>query len=204
MESINELKKLNIETPRGDISSRAAGEHGSTLIVGIHGWSQRNGWHTWEPLMFPLATAGFYVVAIDMPGWGESSTWTSGAIDDETAIDVIAVIVEALEYDESILMGKSWGGGVAIGAALNHPSTITRLILTAPAYRNLDMLGQLSQPVLMAWAEDDPVIPFRYAAEYKKRLSTLQFISFPTGGHSAAQNNVEQFVPIAIDFLKPD
>ena len=201
MESTNEMNELIIETPRGAISSRAAGEPGLPLIVGIHGWSQRNGWHTWKPLMSPLASAGFFVVSIDMPGWGESSPWTMGTINNKTAIEVVAAVVDALDYDESTLMGKSWGGGIAISAALNHPATVTKLILTAPAFRNLDMLGQLSQPVLMAWAEDDPVIPYSYAAEYKNQISTLQFVSFPTGGHSAAQNNVEQFVPVAIEFL---
>jgi hypothetical protein len=28
-------------------------EGAGPLVLGLHGWSQRNGWHTWEPLIAP-------------------------------------------------------------------------------------------------------------------------------------------------------
>ena len=36
------------------VYGKLAGDPGSPLVLGLHGWSQRNGWHTWKPLMDPL------------------------------------------------------------------------------------------------------------------------------------------------------
>ena len=40
-------------------------------------------------------------------------------------------------------MGKSWGGAVALEAAMKSPSVVSKLILSAPAYRELNKLSEL-------------------------------------------------------------
>lgn len=197
-----DLEEKYLELSNGKIFSMIAGDPSSPVVLCIHGWSQRNGWHTWQPLMAPLAEAGFFIVSVDMPGWGKSPGWTSGSIPTEMAVDAVASIIQVLGQDSAVLMGKSWGGGVAIETALRYSSNITGLILTAPAFRNIEKLKQLSQTVLLAWAEDDPVIPIGYAHEYQTRIPSLKFVSYPTGGHSAAPKNAGAFVPIAVEFLK--
>jgi pimeloyl-ACP methyl ester carboxylesterase len=55
-------------------------------------------------------------------------------------------------------MGKSWGGGVALQTALDHPERVEKLILTAPALSALT--GWRILPAGFAGlGEDDPVIP---------------------------------------------
>ncbi|MEJ2746901.1 MAG: hypothetical protein P8183_03145, partial [Anaerolineae bacterium] len=66
------MEDIWIETEYGKVFAKAAGPRDGRFLLGIHGYSQRNGWHTWEPLMAPLAKAGFRVVSVDMPGWGQS------------------------------------------------------------------------------------------------------------------------------------
>ena len=61
-----------IQTENGLIYGMCAGDPGSALVLSLHGWSQSNGWQTWQPLLQPLAEAGYYVVSVDMPGWGQS------------------------------------------------------------------------------------------------------------------------------------
>jgi pimeloyl-ACP methyl ester carboxylesterase len=99
-------------------------------------------------------------------------------------------------------MGKSWGGAVAIETALHHPDKVTKLILTAPAYSTYTALQTMQTPVLLAWAEDDPVIPFAYAAKFAEAAPNVQLETYPTGGHSAAPKNAADFAPRAINFLK--
>jgi pimeloyl-ACP methyl ester carboxylesterase len=104
--------------------------------------------------------------------------------------------------ETAVLMGKSWGGAVAIQTAMAHPNKITKLILTAPAYATYSALPTLTQPVLLAWAEDDPVIPIAYAAKFAEAAPNVQLQTYPTGGHSAAPKNAADFAPKAVEFLK--
>jgi pimeloyl-ACP methyl ester carboxylesterase len=196
------MEELIISTDKGRVFGMSLGEVGAPLVLGIHGWSQRNGWHTWQPMMEPLSAAGFRVICIDMPGWGQSDSWGSGPLGGQEAIDALLAILDSLGSKSAFLMGKSWGGGIALTAALNHPTRVEKLILTAPAFRELNKLGALSQPALMAWAEDDPVIPYQYAELYVESAPNIELVTYAAGGHNAGPKNAEDFAPRVIKFLR--
>ncbi len=189
--------KLELTTVYGKL----AGDPAMPLVLGLHGWSQKNGWQTWEPLMEPLAGAGFCVVCVDMPGWGKSAAIDSLPLSGMRAVSVVIDIMNGLQKKTAVLMGKSWGGGVAVQTAVSYPERISGLILTAPALRDLDQLQRLRKPVLLSWAEDDPVIPIAMAEKYVTAVPGLTFLGYPHGGHSAAQHNVQDFAPHAVHFL---
>lgn len=194
------MEEIWIDIPAGKVFGMTAGD--GPLVLGLHGWSQRNGWHTWEPLIKPLAAGGFRVVSVDMPGWGNSPATGDGRLSPEEAVGVILALLDALGAETAVLMGKSWGGGVALQVALDHPARVTKLILTAPAFRDFGRLEQLSQPVLLAWAKDDGVIPIDYADEYTGRAPDVRLETYESGGHGAAPNNADDFAPKAIAFLQ--
>jgi pimeloyl-ACP methyl ester carboxylesterase len=196
------LNDIWIETPEAKIFGKSAGQPDHPLVLGLHGWSQRNGWHTWEPLLEPLASAGFFALSVDLPGWGQSDPWGSTPTSNEQGVEAVLAIIEFLGKGSAVLMGKSWGGAVAIETALRHPNQISKLILTAPAYTNFTALRGLTQPILLAWAEDDPVIPFAYAVKFAESIPHVQLETYPTGGHSAAPKNAADFAPKAVNFLK--
>ena len=153
--------------------------------------------------MAPLAEAGYQVVCVDMPGWGQSTTMVSGSLVGETAVLATLSILDGLKIDRTAaIMGKSWGGGVALELALDYPERVGKLILTAPAFQQFSLLGEIRQPVLLAWAADDPIIPIRTADEYMRGLHHCQFVEYETGGHSAAMKNAEDFAPKIIEFLR--
>ena len=194
------MEEIFIDTEIATIFAKSAGTQENPLVLGVHGYSQRNGWHTWEPLMRPLAQVGFWVVSVDMPGWGRTVLkQLEKNVSPETAV---LQMLDSLDVDQAILMGKSWGGGVVLEVALNHPQRVTKLILTAPAWQNVDPLRNLQQPVLLAWAKDDPVIPYEQAAHYTEQLPNVQLETYESGGHSAAQKNIADFAPKAIEFLR--
>lgn len=198
------MDDVYIQLQTTTVYGKLAGEPSNPLVLGIHGWSQRNGWHTWEPLMEPLATAGFCVVSVDMPGWGESPAMDALPLGGERAVQVVVDIMNGLQKETAVLMGKSWGGGVAIQAALERPERVTKLILSAPAFRDMERLREVRQPVLLAWAEDDPVIPPAYGNKYRSALRNSTLVMYPSGGHSAAPKNAEDFAPRATEFLREE
>ena len=152
--------------------------------------------------MEPLAAAGYCVVSVDMPGWGKSPALDATPLGGSRAASVVINILDGLQKETAVLMGKSWGGGVALKTALEQPARITGLILTAPALQNFAQLHELQAPVLMAWAEDDPVISISNADRYRAALPEMQLVTYATGGHSAAQKNAADFAPKAIQFLR--
>lgn len=190
--------KLQLTTVYGKL----AGDPASPLVLGIHGWSQRNGWQTWAPLLAPLAAAGYCAVSVDMPGWGQSPAMDALPLGGERAAQVVIDLMDGLQQERAVLMGKSWGGGIALETALIFPERVAGLILTAPARRNVDPLRGLHQPVLLAWAEDDGVIPVVEVERYRSVLADLEVVTYPTGGHSAAPKNADDFAPRAAAFLQ--
>jgi pimeloyl-ACP methyl ester carboxylesterase len=152
--------------------------------------------------MQPLAEAGYYVISVDMPGWGKSQSWVDGPLSNGMAEEAVLAILDGLNRDSAILMGKSWGGGIALELAVDFPLRVSELVLTAPAFRELPRLQTLSQPVLLAWAKDDPVIPVLYAAEFENAIPDIEVIIYDQGGHSAAARNAPDFSQQAIRFLK--
>ena len=189
--------KLELTTVYGKL----AGDPAAPLVLGLHGWSQRNGWRSWEPLMAPLADAGYCAVSVDMPGWGDSPALDNLPLGGERAVSVVIDIMNGLQKETAVLMGKSWGGGVAVRTAIAFAERINRLVLTAPALRNFEQVGLLTQPVLLAWAEDDPIIPCAMADVFVKMAPQTELVIYPTGGHSAAQNNAAEFAPRLLAFL---
>ncbi|MFO7664936.1 MAG: alpha/beta fold hydrolase [Chloroflexota bacterium] len=196
------MNEIVILTKIGRISALETGKEMDPLVLGLHGWSQRNGRHIWEPLMEPLADAGFHVVSVDMPGWGQSPSLSDRPIERNDAHNSILAILTALgsEHD-AVLMGKSWGGGLALDIALDFPQRVSKLILSAPAFSDFARLPALRQPLLLAWAEDDPVIPIQFAVHYQS-VPTLKNVTYATGGHNAATKNAGEFAPVAVTFLQ--
>ncbi len=196
-----EYAKIIIDTAYGPLSVRVSGSPDSEIVIAVHGWSQRNGWHTWAPLMTPLSDAGLFVVSLDMPGWGDSPAWTDGPLNVDYAVAALAQVSDHFGKEQVVIMGKSWGGGIGLQYAIDYPKRVSKLILSAPGFRNFESLTELSQPVLLVWAEDDPVIAFRHSAKFLDRIPEVTLMSFKSGGHSAAPKNSEVFAPAAVQFI---
>lgn len=104
-----------VYTDRGD---------GPAAIVFVHGWSCDRSY--WEGTMEAFAP-DLRVVAIDLPGHGESGTG-------RTEWDVagygrdVAAVVDALDLRSVILVGHSMGGPVALEAARHLPGRVAGVI----------------------------------------------------------------------------
>ncbi len=84
----------------------------------------------WSEHLEPLAAAGYRVIAPDLPGFGEApvapgphAPWN----------DVLETMRE-LELDRAALVGNSFGGAVALRAAVVAPAAVSALaLISAPA-----------------------------------------------------------------------
>jgi pimeloyl-ACP methyl ester carboxylesterase len=76
----------------------------------------------------PELSGEYQIYSFDMPGFGESSDWVAnyGYV---AAADYLAEAIRLLGLDPVIITGFSWGGGVALAFAANHPDLTATLLL---------------------------------------------------------------------------
>ncbi|MFJ8003932.1 alpha/beta fold hydrolase [Streptomyces fagopyri] len=95
-------------------------------IVLLHGSGPgATGWSNFRPNIEALA-AHHRVLAVDMPGWGESDTQTA-----ETGRDHVETLLQFLDevgVEKAALVGNSMGGMTAISTAVRHPDRVSHLI----------------------------------------------------------------------------
>ncbi len=100
-----------------------------------------------------LAQADRRVVAVDLPGFGDSSKPLSAAYDAPYFANAIIELCDAMGLERPSLVGNSMGGRVAIEVGLTQPERVGRIALLAPAVawlrpRQWDWLLRLDLPKL--------------------------------------------------------
>src|SRR3954452_260698 len=79
-----------------------------------------------------LLATRYRVIAIEMPGFGQSAENTRTRTMPELAATIVKA-ADALGLDRFDLMGTSFGGKAALWLAVRHPERVRALVLEAPA-----------------------------------------------------------------------
>jgi pimeloyl-ACP methyl ester carboxylesterase len=83
----------------------------------------------WSEQLEPLAAAGYRVIALDLPGFGEAPPPT---VEDAPWSDVLETM-DGLGVERAALVGNSFGGAVALRVAAAAPDRVTALaLISAP------------------------------------------------------------------------
>ncbi|WP_440694058.1 alpha/beta fold hydrolase [Clavibacter nebraskensis] len=119
----------------------------ATATVLLHGAA--GSWTTWTPALRAARAAGTPlddVVAVDLPGWGDS---VLGVPDDHVTLDAmtdaVLRVVDDLGYADCRVVGHSMGGFIALHAAVRHPQRVRSLALVSPTLRSV--LRSAAHPV---------------------------------------------------------
>ncbi len=92
-----------------------------------------------------LAGDDFRVIALDVPGFGDSVKPIGAPYDAKWFARTVVAALDALEIDRADLVGNSMGGRIAIETGFQHPDRVGKLVLLSPA---------------LAWLRDRPWAPF--------------------------------------------
>ncbi len=112
----------------GGIAWREAGRGAPVLL--IHGVGLNA--DAWEPQIVTLS-ARRRVIAVDMPGHGQSDLLPDGAgLDGYVA--AMAGLIDALEISPVPVVGHSMGALIALGLALDYPSMIAAVVALNSVY----------------------------------------------------------------------
>ncbi len=75
----------------------------------------------------------FRVIAVDLPGFGDSDKPIGASYDARFFARAVVDLLDALELDRVHLIGNSLGGRVALEVGLLHPDRVDRLALLCPS-----------------------------------------------------------------------
>lgn len=98
------------------------------LIHGTGAWSE-----IWRVPMMALAQAGFHAIAVDMPPFGFSERPLTGDYSRQAQAQRIVALLDALQIEEVMLVGHSFGAGPTVEAALLAPERVSALVLVDAA-----------------------------------------------------------------------
>jgi len=120
-------------------------------VVLIHGWSCNSTY--WDRQIQSLAQ-DYRIVRLDLPGHGKSGSereaWTIEAYGED-----VAVLVRELGLEQTILVGHSMGGYVALEAARRLPNRVVGIIgVDTLIDAEFSMPAERQEEFLQAWRED--------------------------------------------------
>ncbi len=137
-------------------------------VVLLHGWALAQ--HTYRKVIEEIAEQGCMVIAPSMPGFGGSGDLQGDAFSISGYAKWVADLLDVLEIEEpAVLVGHSFGGGVAIKLAHDMPKRVRSLVLVnsigGSAWRNGRTLRSIGERPLWDWGLHFPsdVWPVRQA-----------------------------------------
>ncbi len=138
-------------------------------VVVLHGWALAQ--HTYRDVIERIAIQGCRVIAPSMPGFGGTGELPSGSFSIGGYAQWVADLLDALEINEpAVVVGHSFGGGVAIRVAHDHPERVRSLVLVnsvgGSSWKQGNKLRSIAERPLWDWGLHFPsdVWPIRQAS----------------------------------------
>ncbi|WP_020122051.1 alpha/beta fold hydrolase [Streptomyces canus] len=129
--------KRIVRTPDYEIQINEAGEGHPVLL--IHGTGPgATGWSNFAPNIGPLSQR-FRVIAVTMPGWGESSRQNVESGFDQG--EAVKQLMDALDIERAAIVGNSMGGGVGIIMTARWPERVSHLITMGSGVWGVNVLS---------------------------------------------------------------
>jgi pimeloyl-ACP methyl ester carboxylesterase len=122
------LRLETVETPHGPIATAQAGR--GPVLLAVHGLGGTKA--SFLPTL-ALMSRTHRVIAIDLPGFGDSVKPLRAAYDARYFARVVADVLDVVGVERAHIAGNSMGGRIALELALTEPSRVDRLVLLAPA-----------------------------------------------------------------------
>lgn len=128
-ELIRSKEKITIPNQQEIVYSEV-GDKENDLVVFLHGW--RGTRETWTPNLNFVAKAGFWAVAPDLPGFGDSPL-PKKAWGTKDYAEATKEFIESVGKKKAFVIGRSFGARIAIRMASEYPKLVDKLVLISAA-----------------------------------------------------------------------
>ena len=109
-----------------ELHHREAGDAGNPAVLLVHGYPESS--YMWRDILPPLADAGFYALAPDLPGYGDSEADPPGTW--ERHVEALERFRTQRELGSLSLVVHDWGGLIGLRWACDHPDAVAALVIS--------------------------------------------------------------------------
>src|SRR5258705_2885643 len=124
------------------IHYQEAGPEDGPVVFLIHGFCASN--QVWSDVFLPLARAGFRVIAPDLVGFGFSEKPSNADYTIDMQARIVIHLMDRLGVTQASLVGRSYGGAVAVTCALDYANRVRSLVLVGAVIND----ESINQPLL--------------------------------------------------------
>jgi len=119
-------EEIRIPLPYGSIAGKAWGDPKGKPILGLHGWLDNAATHDSLAVRLP---EGYRLVSLDQPGHGLSSHYPVGmSYKLSDGFIFLRRVLDYLQWERTIILGHSMGGGLGLWYTAMFPEQVERLI----------------------------------------------------------------------------
>jgi pimeloyl-ACP methyl ester carboxylesterase/ubiquinone/menaquinone biosynthesis C-methylase UbiE len=171
IKKVHSEKSRFIEIENIKIHYQEFGDKNNPTLLLIHGYgTSAYTWHSTAPL---LAESGFYVVALDLVGFGlsEKPRWFDYLL--ESQMQIVLNFMNLLHIKTATFIGSSYGGAIASLIALDEAERVEKLILVSSVCNN-EIVKDFFVGILMKpyWGEKLSSVLIGSKTFFKLRLLT--------------------------------
>ena len=191
------ISSMEIKLQGSRLHLLAAGDPRGAPILFLHG--ARFSSETWRELgtLELLARRGYRVLALDLPGFGESE-------DSSIAPDrLLAAVLPLISPRPAVIVSPSMSGRFSLPLVVDHPSYLAGFVPIAPVDvpAHLDGLRDSAVPTLIFWGEKDRVIPLRQAESLARAMRNSRKVILADAQHPCYLDQPIEFHRELLQFL---
>ncbi|XP_045601933.1 putative protein-lysine deacylase ABHD14B [Procambarus clarkii] len=168
------------------------------VVVLLHGAAFQS--KTWLDLntINLLAAMGHHVIAIDLPGFGESKS-----VDPSDPADYLHTFMSTKKVSKPILVSPSMSGRFSIPFIMKYPQDVGGYVPVAPVGTNkiVDRAPELKIPTLIIYGEKDQKLGHTSRNDLLN-IPSSQHVEIPGARHPAYLDNPDLFHTLLYNFIK--
>ena len=174
-----------------------AGEANASIVLFLHGASFSC--QTWRELgtLELLASNGYRIVAVDLPGYGKSEKVSL------PREQFLLALIETLAIEKPVIVSPSMSGGFSLPLVVNYPELVRGLVAVAPVAisRYGKQLQGKNLPVLAIWGSNDTIVPVEQADCLISILPNAKKVILQNAGHACYMRSTKEFHQHLKEFL---
>jgi abhydrolase domain-containing protein 14 len=195
---VPEVVSRRIDFNGTSIHYLVSGPENAPSLLLLHGASFHSG--TWQTLgtIALMASKGYRVVALDLPGFGKSE---AANVDQESFLEHL---IPRLGLDKPVVVAPSMSGRYAFPLLQKHPEAISGFVGVAPAAapKYAAKLVRVQVPSLIVWGEADTIFPPETAERLSKSFNNVRVLIIPGAGHACYLDQPAAFHEALLQFLQ--